>query len=290
MAERRMFAKAIVDSDLFLGLPLTAQALYFHLGVRADDDGFVGNPKKIQRMIGCSDDDLKLLIIKEFIIPFESGVVVISHWKVNNYIRNDRYKPTFYSKEKAILNSNENEVYTIGIPTDNQRDTQYRLGKVSLELGKDIPPISPTGIESEKSDNQQISLISESLEVKTALGAESNSSVNHSKTIIKQRFDDFWKAYPKKQGKGAAEKAFMKIAPTKELLKAMLKVISEWKLSKQWTKDNGQYIPNPATWLNQKRWEDEISTNSYGYSTQSVANDREDDFMALIEKKEKGLL
>ena len=88
MAERRMFSKTIIDSDAFLDMPLSTQSLYFHLSMRADDDGFINNPKKIQRMIGCADDDLKLLIAKNFIIPFESGIVVIKHWKIHNYIRN----------------------------------------------------------------------------------------------------------------------------------------------------------------------------------------------------------
>ena len=100
MAERRMFAKTIIDSDAFLDMPLSTQALYFHLSMRADDDGFINNPKKIQRMIGACDDDLKVLIVKRFIIPFESGIVVIKHWKIHNYIRNDRYKETVYQEEK----------------------------------------------------------------------------------------------------------------------------------------------------------------------------------------------
>lgn len=134
MAERRMFAKTIIDSDSFLDMPLSAQALYFHLSMRADDDGFINNPKKIQRTIGCADDDMRLLIAKSFIIPFESGVVVIKHWRINNYIRNDRYKPTNYTEEMAQLQVKENGAYTeklpLGIPNGYQMDTQYRLGKV----------------------------------------------------------------------------------------------------------------------------------------------------------------
>jgi hypothetical protein len=87
MAERRMFAKIIIDSDAFLDMPLSTQALYFHLSMRADDDGFINNPKKIQRTIGATDDDFKLLIAKHFVIPFDSGVVVIKHWKIHNYIQ-----------------------------------------------------------------------------------------------------------------------------------------------------------------------------------------------------------
>jgi hypothetical protein len=142
MAERRMFAKTIIDSDAFIDMPLSTQALYFHLSMRADDDGFINNPKKIQRMIGASDDDLKVLVMKRFIIPFESGIVVIKHWKIHNYIRNDRYKPTVYAEEKAMITSKDNGAYTeciqgaskadaLGIPNGNQMDTQVSIGKGS---------------------------------------------------------------------------------------------------------------------------------------------------------------
>ena len=131
-----MFAKTIIDSDAFLDMTLSTQALYFHLSMRADDDGFINNPKKIQRMVGCSDDDLKLLIVKRFILPFDSGIVVIKHWKIHNYIRNDRYKPTVYEEEKSLLECKENGAYTLGIPSGNhvvyQMDTQVRLGKESI--------------------------------------------------------------------------------------------------------------------------------------------------------------
>ena len=139
MAERRMFSKQVIDSDAFLDMPLTTQCLYFHLSMRADDDGFVNNPKKIQRMIGASDDDLKVLLAKQFLIPFESGIVVIRHWKLHNYLRSDRYKATQYTDEKAQLSTKPNGEYTVGIPTDNhvvyQLDTQVRIGKD--RIGKD---------------------------------------------------------------------------------------------------------------------------------------------------------
>ena len=146
MAERRMFSKTIIDSDLFLDMPSSSQALYFHLSMRADDDGFINNPKKIQRMVSGSDDDLKLLIAKNFLIPFESGVVVIKHWKIHNYIRNDRYKETLYLDEKSQLTIGNNQEYIQNIPcgipsvipTVSERYTQVRLGKDRLELGKDI--------------------------------------------------------------------------------------------------------------------------------------------------------
>jgi hypothetical protein len=138
MAERRMFAKTIIDSDAFLDMPMSARLLYYDLGMRADDDGFVNSPKKIQRVIGASDDDMKLLIAKKFIIPFESGVVVVKHWKINNFIRSDRYSETKYKVEKSMLELDENMSYrlTSGIPGDvplvGERDTQVRLGKGSI--------------------------------------------------------------------------------------------------------------------------------------------------------------
>lgn len=141
MAERRMFAKALIDSDLFLDLPLSAQSLYFHLSLRADDDGFVGNPRKIQRMVGSNDDDMKLLVLKQFILVFESGVIVIRHWRLHNYIRNDRYKETIYTEEKAQISVGKDNLYTVGIPSDSQTvgnlATQYRVGKDSKELEED---------------------------------------------------------------------------------------------------------------------------------------------------------
>lgn len=113
MAERRMFAKTIVDSDAFLEMPATTQNLYFHLSMRADDDGFINSPKRISRMIGASDDDLRILAAKSFIIPFESGVVVIKHWRINNYLQSDRCKPTVYQEEKAMLEVKSNRAYTL---------------------------------------------------------------------------------------------------------------------------------------------------------------------------------
>lgn len=132
MAERRMFAKTIIDSDAFLDMPMSTQALYFHLSMRADDDGFLNNPKKVQRMVGATDDDLKLLIAKNFIITFESGVIVIKHWKIHNYIQKDRYKPTVYQEEKDLLSLKDNGSYTLCVQDGYNMETQVRLGKVSI--------------------------------------------------------------------------------------------------------------------------------------------------------------
>lgn len=136
MAKRRMFSKDVIDTDNFLEMPATTQVLYFHLSMRADDDGFVSNPKRILRLTGCSEDDLKILYAKKFIIPFESGVCVIRHWKIHNYIQKDRYNKTIYHDELDKLTVLENGMYervdTECIQNVSKMDTQVRLGKDSL--------------------------------------------------------------------------------------------------------------------------------------------------------------
>lgn len=122
MANRRMFSLDIVDTDKFLEMPATTQLLYFHLGMRADDDGFVSSPKKIAKMMRCNDDDLKLLVAKAYLIPFDNGVVVISDWNVNNWIRPDRKHETRFFQEKSLLElSNDKYILSDGLqPSDNR--------------------------------------------------------------------------------------------------------------------------------------------------------------------------
>ncbi|MCW6665439.1 replisome organizer [Aerococcaceae bacterium NML191219] len=119
---------------------MSSQCLYFHLSMEADDDGFVGNAKTIRRKVGASEDDFKLLIAKQFLLPFESGVVVIRDWRINNYIRSDRYKETIYQDEKSQITLTENGQYmhsdTVGIPMVDERDTQYRLDESRLDKNR----------------------------------------------------------------------------------------------------------------------------------------------------------
>ena len=153
MAERRMFAKSIISSDAFLDMPLSTQALYFHLSMNADDDGFINGAKRITRMVGANDDDLKLLIAKNFVIAFESGVICIKHWRIHNYIRGDRKKDTNYKNEMALLSVKENGAYTLDktqaaacLPSDNQVTTKRppndSIGKD--RIGKDRLEAKPT--------------------------------------------------------------------------------------------------------------------------------------------------
>lgn len=145
MAERRMFSKSIIDSDAFLDMSISARLLYYDLGMRADDDGFVNAPKKIMRIVGASEDDLRILAARGFLIPFESGVVALRHWRVHNCIKRDRYRPTRYLEEKNRLTLTQNGTYTTQPilppvePEWNQSGTivepQDRLGED--RIGKD---------------------------------------------------------------------------------------------------------------------------------------------------------
>jgi hypothetical protein len=160
MAQRRMFSPDIVESDAFLDMPASSQALYFHLGMYADDDGFV-NPKRIMRMMSASDDDLRVLSIKRFVLPFENGVVVIKHWRINNLVRKDWYKETQYLEQKSRLIVKDNGAYTelVNESTPNSltvrphRLGKVRLGKVRLE-GAEVA--APTLTEEKKETPSQI--------------------------------------------------------------------------------------------------------------------------------------
>ncbi len=140
-----MMSKKIIHSDAFLDLPSTTQNLYFHLLLEADDEGFVNSPKKIQRFIGASDIDSQLLIDKKFIILFESGVVVIKHWRIHNYIQSDRFKPTSYTEERSKLSIKDNNVYKM-YPNCTRRIGEDRLGKVSLGEDRLEDTMSPKGL------------------------------------------------------------------------------------------------------------------------------------------------
>lgn len=156
MAERRMFAKKITESDAFLDMPSSTQMLYFHLSMNADDDGFVNNPKKIQRMCGASDDDFKLLIAKSFVILFESGVIVIKHWKMHNYIQSDRYRPTDYVDEKSMLGVKKNKAYTLDeskMYTKCIQDVSVgkeSIGKVSIDKNSIVKDSKGESVRGEK--------------------------------------------------------------------------------------------------------------------------------------------
>ena len=170
MARRRMFSLDVVDTDKFLDMPSSTQALYFHLGMRADDDGFVSSPKRITKTVNCSEDDLKLLIAKKYLIPFESGVVVISDWKINNELKKDRCKPTIHLSEFEKIQTQKNKSYSlITSKTDtkclqnvSKMDTQYSIGKDSIgkdSIGKDSIGKEPGEVQKKKTSEETINSV-----------------------------------------------------------------------------------------------------------------------------------
>lgn len=241
MAERRMFAKTIIDSDAFLEMPMSARLLYYDLGMRADDDGFVNSPKKIMKICDASNDDMNILILRKFIIPFDKGIVVIKHWKIHNYIRNDRYKPTVYTEEKAMLDLKPNDGYVLknnnGIPNGYQMDTQDRIGQDS---------ISQYSID-EVNNNEQ-----------SLLPASDN---NELKKQYEEEFEKLWSHYPNKKGKDQAKNKYIlarKQGTTyEEIAQGLKNYINYIKLEKV----DSKFIKHGSTWFNQKCWNDDYSTN-----------------------------
>ena len=198
MANKRMFCLDIVNSDAFLDMPLSAQALYFHLGMRADDDGFVGNPKSIQRLAGASQDDLMLLITKRFLIAFDNGVIAIKHWRMNNYIQKDRKKDTVYIELLNNLEVKENGSYTekkkmdtVCIQDVSEMDSQNSIDKISIDK--------------------------DSIEINNSCSSVDEAS---------EFFEKIWKEYPNKKGKtqvkASHKKALFKIG-YERLVKAIQK-------------------------------------------------------------------
>lgn len=147
MAEKRMFTKKITESDAFLDMPSSSQCLYFHLNMNADDDGFVNNPKRIAKLVGASEDDLKLLIAKRFVLAFDTGVIVIKHWRMHNTIQKDRYRETDYQDEYEMLILKSNKSYTwkqfgnsleTQIRLDKNRDDDIQIERIEEAFGKEI--------------------------------------------------------------------------------------------------------------------------------------------------------
>lgn len=243
MAERRMFAKTIIDSDAFLEMPMSARLLYYDLGMRADDDGFVNSPKKIMKIVGASNDDMNILILRKFIIPFEKGIVVIKHWKIHNYIRSDRYKPTVYVEEKAMLEMNLNDGYTLknsdGIPNGYQRDTQDRIGKSSIgqdSLGEDS--------------------------INTSLLPSPELQKKELQIQYENEFEKLWEHYPNKKGKDQAKNKYLlarKQGITYETIAQGLKNYINYIKSENIEE---KFIKHGSTWFNQKCWNDDYKISN----------------------------
>lgn len=191
MAEKRMFAKSIVLSDAFLDMPLSARCLYFTFGMLADDDGFVGSPKAIMRQCGASQDDLAVLISKRYVLAFESGVIVIKHWRVNNYLRQDRHIQTTYIEELQSLSTDpkgayiEADISPLGIPSDNQVTTTCQATGI------------PSIVENSKEENRRDLVVTNvttcrTQDVRRVLEAWNSLGLNTVKKIIAGTDRDKW--------------------------------------------------------------------------------------------------
>lgn len=278
MAEKRMFSKSVISSDSFLEMPSSTQCLYFHLSMNADDDGFVDKPKSIMRMIGAKEDDLKILIAKSFIIPFENGLIVIKHWKLNNYLRNDRYRETQYVNEKSHLAVAENGEYflendIVGIPMvsiDKNSIEKNSIEKNNTLSQKKSQNDTPNDVfltdcvqnEMQKEAQNDIATAkktkNEENDTLFSLTFEENEVVPLEEIDPKEEmFNEFWQEYPRKVNKKGAKTSFMRIKNLKKEFEKIMSALRESKRSKQWVKNSGQFVPHPQTWINQERWKDE---------------------------------
>lgn len=259
MAERRMFTQKIVDSDAFLDMPLSTQALYFHLNMRADDDGFINNPKKIQRMIGCCDDDLKLLIAKRFIIAFETGVVVIKHWRMHNLLRKDRYNPTQYQEEMTRLMLKDNGSYTESLPVldnvattwqpnDNQMATQdsigkESIGKLSIEEDREEKKSKETFvslIESYTTDPLLVSALKDYVEMRKKMkGYTTHALKLNLNALSKLSNDDATKVAIVEQ---SIEHSWKSFYPLKENVQPKKEVMPEWTKQEETTSTKDEHL------------------------------------------------
>lgn len=237
MAEKRMLTRKVTDDDLFIGLSASAQALYLHLSMAADDDGFCKQVSTCMFRAHASISDLEALLSNRYIYQFENGVIVIRHWRMANALRKDRYTPTIFQaelKKLELTDVGEYELVANRLPDGCQTVAnclpQIRLDKNRLDKSR------------EEESNNTLTL--------------KGSSICASSVEVESYFDTFWREYPKKTGKGDARKKFA-TALTKTSFQTLMNALEQVKLSPQWNRDAGRYIPNPATWLNQERWEDE---------------------------------
>ena len=203
-----MFAKSIVLTDAFLDMPMSARCLYFTLGMLADDDGFVGSPKSIMRQCGASQDDLAVLLSKRFVLGFDSGVIVIKHWRINNYLQNDRHKPTTYQEELASLMIDQKGSYT---ERDKKLPEQciQMLSTPYTECIQDVYQMDTDGIQSVSTDKNSIdkNSIDKKREEKTrrftppSLEEVKEYCQERQNSVNPQAFIDFYKSKGWKIGK-----------------------------------------------------------------------------------------
>ena len=223
MAERRMFAKSIVLSDVFLDMPLSARCLYFTLGMLADDEGFIGSPKAIMRQCGASQDDMAILLQKRYVLAFDNGVIVIKHWKMNNYLQKDRIKPTTYLEELSTLMLDDKGAYTEKATKNPDFDNAY------TECIQDVYKMdTQSSIDKSSIDKSNKNIYGDSVE---------------------ENFEKLWSLYPRKHGKGSVSKK-----SKKEIFKIgyekMEKCIELFKADMKQNETDMKYYPYGSTFFN----------------------------------------
>ena len=253
MAERRMFTKKIVDSDAFLDMPLSAQCLYFHLNMRADDEGVCDNPKKIMRMIGASEGDMQMLIAKRFLLVIENNLIVIKHWWMHNYLRKDRFHQSQYHEELQALGLKENGAYT-------------EVENLLIETSRcDGNQLATSGVQ----NGNQLAT-----EVKDIVKDIDKDNINN--TInFEHEFDQLWAIYPRKQGKKRAFEAYKRARKNGIEYEAIKKGINAYVRYIQKTKTPTQYIKQGSTFFAQAAWQDDWFGDVQDMRIQKAEEDHE---------------
>ena len=236
MAEKRMLTRKVTDDDLFVGLSASAQALYLHLSMAADDDGFCKQVSTCMFRAHASISDLEALLSNRYIYQFENGVIVIRHWRMANALRKDRYTPTIFQSELEKLELDDVGTYEL---------VANRLPDGCQMVAKCPPQIRLDKNRLDKSREE-----------------ENNTLTLTGSSICVTDFERFWAAYPKKRNKETARKAFKKLKGVS--IETLLEAIERQKRSQDWLKDGGQFIPYPASWLNAGGWENEVGESSDG--------------------------
>lgn len=252
MATKRMFSLNVIDTDNFLEMPMSARLLYYDLGMRADDDGFVGNCKKILLFTGAKEDDLKILITKGYVIPFENGVIVIRHWKMNNYLQNDRTKPTIYQQELKQLHLDNSGVYNL-----------YTNCIHSIEENS----IDKISIEENRSNTVPVEKNEESKKAKTE------------ERLFETEFDKLWNIYPNKVGETYAKESYLTARNNgtsyEEIetgLKGYIDHIKSYNIEARYVKQGGNWFKEQC-WKNEYRVSSKTSSEPKWFKTEIKRNE-----------------
>lgn len=253
MAQKRMFDKSIIDTERFYSLPMESQLLYFHLGLHADVKGFV-EPRKIARLTGIKIEAIQPLATLNFVIPFESGVVVIREWNLHNSIREDREAPTRFVEELSRLSISDGAIYEVQ-EYSSSSPAQYSIEEYSIEKN---PIITKSNVATLQKVMEK-EIIKNNKYISSPDGEEGSVLSD-----VKERdFETFWSNYPRKAAKQPAKKLFFKL--TEQERSTAIKSLAIYPFSL-----DSKYVPHASTYINQKRWEDEIKPTTAPNLTTSL--------------------